>query len=91
MSKIDDLIAKLCPNGVEYKTLGKVAIYADTRINASELDETTFIGVDNLLPNAGGKINANYLPNTTRLTAYLVDDILIGNIRPYLKKFGRLK
>ena len=24
MSKIDDLIAKYCPNGVEYKTLGEM-------------------------------------------------------------------
>ena len=24
MSKIDELIAKLCPNGVEYKKLGEV-------------------------------------------------------------------
>ena len=26
MSKIDDLISKLCPNGVEYKELGEVFI-----------------------------------------------------------------
>jgi type I restriction enzyme S subunit len=29
MSKIDDLIAKLCPNGVEYKKLGEVCIILD--------------------------------------------------------------
>ena len=26
MSKLDDLIQKLCPNGVEYKTLGEIAV-----------------------------------------------------------------
>ena len=25
MSRLDELIAKLCPNGVEYKTLGEIA------------------------------------------------------------------
>ena len=25
MSRIDDLIAELCPNGVEYKALGSIA------------------------------------------------------------------
>lgn len=86
MSKIDDLVVNLCPNGVEHKFLDEVSGYSETRISAQELDETNFVGVDNLLPNAGGKSNANYLPNTARLTAYQVGDVLLGNIRPYLKK-----
>lgn len=86
MSRVDDLIARLCPVGVEFKQLGHVARYSDTRVDASELDETTFVGMDNLLPNTAGKTEASYLPNTTRITAYEVGDILLGNIRPYLKK-----
>jgi type I restriction enzyme, S subunit len=86
MSQIDDLIARLCPDGVDFKALGAVAGYSDTRIDASELDGATFVGVDNLLSNMGGKTNASYTPNTSRLTAYEVGDILLGNIRPYLKK-----
>ena len=27
MSKIDDMIKKLCPNGVEYKTLGEIGTF----------------------------------------------------------------
>ena len=30
MSKISDLIAKLCPNGVEYKKLGEIATIDST-------------------------------------------------------------
>ena len=86
ISRIDDLIAELCPEGVEFKTLANVAAYSVTRINASDLDETTFVGVDNLLPNMAGKTNATYTANTARLTAYEIGDILLGNIRPYLKK-----
>lgn len=41
MSKISDLIAKLCPNGVEYKKLGEVAeICRGVRVVRKELSET---------------------------------------------------
>ena len=86
MSRIDYLIAKHCPDGVEFDELGNVAAYSSTRIDASDLDETTFVGVDNLLPDMAGKTNATYTANTARLTAYEIGDILLGNIRPYLKK-----
>lgn len=86
MSRIDELVAKLCPDGVTFSKLRQVAAYSDTRVDANDLDETTFVGVDNLLPNTLGRANATYLPNTARLTAYEVGDVLLGNIRPYLKK-----
>ncbi|WP_407705357.1 restriction endonuclease subunit S [Actinomyces urogenitalis] len=35
---------------------------------------------------AGGRIDANYGPNAGSLSKYRPGDILIGNIRPYLKK-----
>lgn len=71
---------------VEWKALGEVAEYSSTRVDAAELDATSFVGVDNLVADKGGRVDASYLPNTTRLTAYEPGDILIGNIRPYLKK-----
>lgn len=86
MSRIDELLAELSPSGVRFCGLAEVADYSNTRADAADLDATTFVGVDNLLPNKQGKTDANYLPNTSRLTAYQVGDILLGNIRPYLKK-----
>jgi type I restriction enzyme, S subunit len=86
VSRIEELMAAHCPNGVPFQLLGAAAPYSETRIDATELDETTFIGVDNLLSEKGGKVNASYLPNTQRLTAYQKGDVLLGNIRPYLKK-----
>lgn len=71
---------------VEWKALGDVAEYSPTRVDAAELDAASFVGVDNLVADKGGRVDANYLPNTTRLTAYEPGDILLGNIRPYLKK-----
>ncbi|MGP5111938.1 restriction endonuclease subunit S [Corynebacterium casei] len=86
MSHIDNLIEKLCPSGVEHRELQEVAAYSRTRVESSLLDKSNFVGVDNLLPNKGGKTDAQYPPNTVRLTAFKVGDILLGNIRPYLKK-----
>lgn len=74
--------------GVEWVPLGKVTEYSPTRIDAAEVDASTFVGVDNLVADKGGRVDATYLPNTARLTGYEAGDILIGNIRPYLKKYG---
>jgi len=86
MSRVDELIAELCPDGVRHGELCEIAAYSNTRVDATDLDETSFVGVDNLLANKRGKVDASYLPNTARLTAYEPGDILLGNIRPYLKK-----
>lgn len=71
---------------VEWKTLGEVAQYSNTRISAEKLNETNYVGVDNLLQNRAGKSSSSYVPTSGNLTEYQKNDILIGNIRPYLKK-----
>ncbi len=71
---------------VEWKKLGDFAGYSKTKVDASKLDASCFVGVDNLVADKGGRIDATYSPNTERLAAYEVGDILLGNIRPYLKK-----
>jgi type I restriction enzyme S subunit len=71
---------------VEFRALGEVCGYSKSRVDASRLNAQTFIGVDNLLPNTAGKKDASYTPNTKRLTSYRIGDVLLGNIRPYLKK-----
>ena len=86
MSLIDDFIAQFCPDGVDSYELGEVAGYSDTRVVAATVDEETFVGVDNLLPNQAGRTYSTYVPTTGNLTSYQQGDILIGNIRPYLKK-----
>lgn len=86
MSYFDKLIAELSRAGVRHVALSEVAGCSSTRVDASGLDETSFVGVDNLVADKGGRVDASYLPNTVRLTAYEPGDILLGNIRPYLKK-----
>ena len=50
------------------------------------MKKANYVGVDNLLQNRAGKVGSNYVPTKGNLTAYVVGDVLIGNIRPYLKK-----
>jgi len=86
MSKLTELLDELCPDGVEYRPLGKVAEYVRDRRDSAELDPVDFVGVDNLLPDFQGVGAPTYRPNTAKVTAFVNGDILIGNIRPYLKK-----
>ena len=74
---------------VEWKTLGEVAEYVRQRVAVDQLCAQTFVGVDNLLPNRAGKQDSNYLPSEGNAIAYQPNDILIGNIRPYLKKIWK--
>ena len=71
---------------VEWKELGEVALYSKNRIFALELDKNTYIWVDNLLQNKQGKTFSKCVPISWNLTEYKIGDILIWNIRPYLKK-----
>ncbi|WJW83837.1 restriction endonuclease subunit S (plasmid) [Moellerella wisconsensis] len=70
----------------EWKTLGDVAQYSKTRISFEQLDETNYVGVDNLLQNRAGKTLSSHVPTSGKFTEFRQNDILIGNIRPYLKK-----
>jgi len=66
--------------------LKDVAKYSSGRIYAGLINENSYVGVENLLQDRRGKSKSNYVPTEGRLTQYLTEDILIGNIRPYLKK-----
>ena len=73
----------------EWKALGEVAEYVRQRVAVNQLCAQTYVGVDNLLPNRAGKQDSNYLPTEGNAIAYQPNDILIGNIRPYLKKIWK--
>ena len=66
--------------------LGSVAEYSQKRISVTDLAPETYVGVDNLLQDRKGKTVATFLPDKGSVTTYNQGDILIGNIRPYLKK-----
>ena len=63
-----------------------MAKYSCDRIEAKTLTESTYVGVDNLLPERQGKTVSAYVPTEGRSIRFDVGDVLVGNIRPYLKK-----
>lgn len=67
-------------------TINEIGGYSSNRIAAQELNEENYIGVDNLLQNKQGKTTSSYVPTTGNCTKYELGNVLIGNIRPYLKK-----
>ena len=86
MSNISKLIEELCPDGVEFKSLGEVAAYSNSKISSENLEENKYIGVDSLLPNFSGYTASSAPVKSGSLNKFKSGDILLGNIRPYLKK-----
>ena len=72
--------------GWEYKKLGEVVYYPTNRVSSSNIDESNYVGVDNLIKDRGGKGEASIIPSEGNCIEYKKGDVLIGNIRPYLKK-----
>ena len=71
---------------VEWKALGEVAYYVRDRIETNNVPVDNYVGVENLLQDRAGRRVADSLPNVHTSIAFTHNDILIGNIRPYLKK-----
>ena len=70
---------------IEYR-LRDIAEYSSSRISAEELDTFNYVGVDNLLKDKYGREDSEYVPQTGSSTKFEEGNILIGNIRPYLRK-----
>ena len=70
---------------IEYR-LRDIAEYSSSRISAEELDTFNYVGVDNLLKDKHGREDSEYVPQTGSSTKFEEGNILVGNIRPYLRK-----
>ena len=66
--------------------LGDVCEYARARLSANELTPENYVSVENLLSEKRGKKDSESVPQEGQLIEYIENDVLIGNIRPYLKK-----
>ena len=69
--------------------LGEITEYSDTRIKAKDIVPTNYVSVENLLQNKQGVIFTEKMPTGDSFISYKKNDILIGNIRPYLKKIWK--
>lgn len=67
--------------------LSDIAYYVDDNISSDCIELNQYITTDNLLQNKEGRTLASNLPpKACNLTHFLPGDVLIANIRPYLKK-----
>lgn len=68
-------------------TLDKTVQYSKKRIKSEDVTIENFISTDNILQNKLGITQATNLPpNGQAMPSYFEEDILVANIRPYLKK-----
>ena len=67
-------------------TLEDVMNFSTTRVNSSELNEGNYISTENMLQDYQGIVDAKSVPEDVNVISFSCGDILISNIRPYLKK-----
>lgn len=63
-----------------------IAPFVSKSIRFNNIAAETYITTDNMLPNKSGTVPFVGESSTASITEYKKDDILISNIRPYLKK-----
>lgn len=66
--------------------LGDISPLVTEKVAYSVISPKSYISTDNMLQNKAGIVVYNGIPNVDRVTLYHKGDILISNIRPYLKK-----
>lgn len=80
---IEDIINN--SNGTT-KELHNVSVFSSNRISYKKIQPTSYITTDNILQNYQGVKVYDKIPNIDSVIEYKKGDILISNIRPYLKK-----
>lgn len=81
--KIENIMANV--QG-ERKKLGDISPFTTNRISYGSIDASSYISTDNLLQNYEGVKEYYGTPNVDTVIEYKENDILVSNIRPYLKK-----
>lgn len=82
-SDIENLLSSL--NNAD-STLNTIAPFATKSIKYDDIESETYITTDNMLQNKLGILPFEGVANISSITEYKLEDILISNIRPYLKK-----
>jgi len=66
--------------------LSDVADFVNERISIDRIGLNDYVSTENMLPDFGGVTTASRLPATGSATRFRPNDVLVSNIRPYLKK-----
>ena len=71
---------------VEMMKLGEVCNYVKNKVDIADILPENYTSVENLIKNCGGRIDAISIPKDGKCTDVMIGDILLGNIRPNLRK-----
>lgn len=66
--------------------IGKIAPFVTEKVAYSRINPRTYVTTSNMLQNRAGIVAYEDTPEIDNVTRYKKGDILISNIRPYLKK-----
>ena len=83
----------LISSAIETQSIGSahlwdICSYVTERVNCDTLNNENYISTDNMFANRGGVGIASTIPSG-KCTSFMVQDILVSNIRPYFKKIWR--
>ena len=74
---------------IKSNPLSNYGDFVTDKVENFKLTTCNYVGNDNLLSNFQGIVESSYVPTNGSSTAVKPNDILIGNIRPYLKKIWK--
>ncbi|WP_185204787.1 restriction endonuclease subunit S [Chryseobacterium sp. C3] len=79
-------LGKEIPEGWEVGKLKNIIYYSNTKISLRELTSQNYISTESMLADKRGVDFISNVPEGNNVSEFIEGDILISNIRPYLKK-----
>ena len=79
-------LEKIDGTAIEMKKLGEVCNYVKNKVDIADVLPENYTSVENLIKNCGGRMDAISIPKDGKCTDVMIGDILLGNIRPNLRK-----
>ena len=67
-------------------TLGDISEFSKERLTSKELSCDNYVATENMLQDYQGIVTASNIPSNTNVIKFSKGDVLLSNIRPYLKK-----
>ena len=67
-------------------TLGDVSEFSKERVNSQNLSSDNYVATENMLQDYQGIIETSSVPTNTNVIKFNKGNVLLSNIRPYLKK-----
>ncbi len=64
--------------------MNEIGVYPNMRVAIDKI--SLYVGVEDMVKRKGGVVKNNNVPSSGSAVKFIKDDILIGNIRPYLRK-----